>query len=114
MSDLRRDRVLREGASARGAQTVRPSWTRRRTKRWRVSLTGRWLPQFDLVSLGVDDPAKRAVLGVVDLVDHVTPLRRERRDQCAKIFDTVVDHERGCARRKLPGFLGSDQPGGRS
>src|ERR1051325_84991 len=27
----------------------------------RVSLTGRWLPQFDLVPLGIDDPAELAV-----------------------------------------------------
>src|SRR5215207_10409514 len=59
------------------------------------SLTRRWLPQFDLVSLGIDDPAKLAVLGVVDLVEDVAAFRFERRDQSVKVFNAVVDHERG-------------------
>src|SRR3954464_11275571 len=79
-----------------------------------VSLTGRWLPQFDLVSLGIDDPAKLAVLRVVDLVEDVAALRLERRDQSVKVFNAVVDHERGFAWSKLLAFLRSNQPGGRS
>ncbi len=56
-------------------------------------MTGRWLPQFDLVSLRVDDPAELSVLGVVDLVEDVTAFRFERRDQGVKVFDAVVDHK---------------------
>src|SRR5215216_3919222 len=85
-----------------------------RSERGRVSLTGRRLPQFDLVSLGIDDPAKLAVLGVVDLVEDVAALRLERRDQSVKVVDAVVDHERGLARIELLAFLRGDQPGGRS
>src|SRR3954464_9772692 len=79
-----------------------------------VSLTGRWLPQFDLVSFWIDDPAKLAVLGVVDLVEDVAAFRFERRDQSVKVFNAVVDHERGFAWSKLVAFLGTNQPGGGS
>ena len=77
-------------------------------------MTGRWLPQFDLVSLRIDDPAKLAVLRVVDLVEDVAALRLERRDQSVKVFNAVVDHERGFAWSKLLAFLRSNQPGGRT
>src|SRR6476469_4339681 len=63
----------------------------------RGSLTGAWLPQLDLVPLGIDDPAELAVLRVVDLVQDVAPFRPERREQGVKVFHAVVDHERGCA-----------------
>ena len=36
------------------------------------SLSRRWLPQFDLVALGIHDPAKLPVLGIVDLLEDVT------------------------------------------
>ncbi len=35
------------------------------------SLAGRRLPKFYLVSFGIDDPCKRAVFGIVDLVENV-------------------------------------------
>src|SRR5690348_5674482 len=79
-----------------------------------VSLTGRRLPQFDHVSLRIDDPAKGAVVGLVDLVEDVAAFRLERGDQAAKVFNAVVDHERGFAWSKLLGFLRRNQPGGRS
>src|SRR5215208_820036 len=77
----------------------------------RVSLTGRWLPQFDLVALRIDDPAKLAVLRVLDLVEDVAAFRFERRDQSVKVFNAVVDHERGCARSKLVACLRKNGPG---
>src|SRR5262249_59985303 len=40
--------------------------------------------------------------------------RFERRDQSVKVFDAVVDHERGVAWSKLLALLRGDQPGGRS
>src|SRR5215475_3365645 len=44
------------------------------------SLTRRWLPQFDLVPFGIDDPGKLAVLGLIDLVEDVAALGFECRD----------------------------------
>ena len=79
-----------------------------------ASLTGRWLPQFDLVSLRIDDPGKLAVLGVIDLVEDVAAFRFERRDQSVKIFNAVIDHERGFAWSKLVAFLPTNGPDGRS
>ena len=48
-----------------------------RRERGRVSLTGRWLPQLDLVALRIDDPGKLAVLRVIDLVEDVAAFRFE-------------------------------------
>ena len=85
-----------------------------RRERRRVSLTGRWLPQFDLVSLRIDDPGKLAVLRVIDLVEDVAAFRFEHRDHSVKVFNAVVDHERGFAWSKLIAFLRTNGPDGRS
>jgi hypothetical protein len=57
------------------------------------SLTGRWLPQLDFVSLRIDDPGKLAVLRIIDLVEDVASFRFERRDHSVKVFNAVGDHE---------------------
>jgi hypothetical protein len=72
------------------------------------------LPQLDLVALGIDDPGKLAVLGVIDLVEDVAAFRFERRDHSVKVFNAVVDHERGFAWSKLLAFLRTNGPDGRS
>ncbi|GBF26864.1 hypothetical protein MnTg02_01906 [bacterium MnTg02] len=77
-------------------------------------MTGRWLPQLDLVSLRIDDPGKLAVLRVIDLVENVAAFRSERRDYCVKVFNAVVNHERGFAWSKLVAFLRTNGPDGRS
>ena len=64
-------------------------------------MTGRWLPQLDLVSLRIDDPGKFAVLRVINLVEDVAAFRFERRDHSLKVFNAVVDHERGVAWSKV-------------
>src|SRR5437868_1592458 len=81
---------------------------------WRVSLTVRWLPQFDFVSFGFDSPGKLAVLRLIDLVEDVAAFRFERRDHRVKVFNAVVDHERRFAWSKLVAFLRTDGPDGRS
>lgn len=54
-------------------------------------MTGRWLPQFDLVSLRIDDPGKLTVLGFIDLVEDVASVLPERSDHRVKLFHAVVD-----------------------
>ena len=75
-------------------------------------MTNRWLPQFDLASVRIDDPSKLAVLRVINLVEDVAAFRFERRDQSVNVFNTIVDHERGVAWSKLFAFLRSNEPGG--
>src|ERR1044071_8568429 len=79
-----------------------------------LSLTGRRLPQLDLVSLRINDMSKLAVLRFLDTIKHVAAFRFERRDQSVQVFNAVVDHERGRAWSKLLALLRSNQPGGRS
>lgn len=67
----------------------------------RVSLTCGWLPQFDLVPLWIDDPSELPVLRVIDFFEDVAAFRLERRDHGMKVFNAVVDHERGMAWSKL-------------
>ena len=43
-----------------------------------ASFTLRWLPEFDLVSLGVHDPAKLAVLRFLSFLQDVTSFSTER------------------------------------
>ena len=57
---------------------------------------------------------KLAVLRVIDLVEDVAAFRFERRDQSVKVFNAVVDHERGFAWSKLVAFLRTNGPDGRS
>ena len=71
-------------------------------------MTDRWLPQFDLVSLRIDDPGKLAVFRVIDLVEDVATLGSEGRDHRIEVFNTVVDHERGFAWGKLVSFFRSN------
>ena len=85
-----------------------------RRSRVRVSLTGRRLPQLDLVSLRIDDPGKLAVLRVIHFVEDVAAFRFEGRDQSVKIFNAVVDHERSLAWSKLVAVLRTKGPDGRS
>jgi hypothetical protein len=63
------------------------------------------LPQFDLVAFRIDNPGKLAVLGVVDLIEHVAAFRLERRDKGVKVFNAVIDHERGISGSKLIALL---------
>src|SRR5918992_3981299 len=117
-----KDATPSAGPLRRLQRVVRPQARRTRTspsadcrrERGRGSLTGRWLPQFDLVSLRIDDPGKLAVLRVIDLVEDVAAFRFERRDHSVKIFNAVVDHERGFAWSKLIAFLRTNGPDGRS
>src|SRR4051794_25718781 len=88
--------------------------TARFTRSAAASLAGGRLPQFDLVSVRVDDPPKLAVLRVIDLIEDVAAFGFERRDQSVEVFNAVVDHERGCAWGELLRFLRSDQPRGRA
>ena len=67
-------------------------------------MTGRWLPQFHLVSLRIDDPGKFAVFRLIDLLEDVAAFRFERPDQSVKVLSAVVDHERGVAWSKLLAF----------
>src|SRR6476646_7508682 len=70
-------------------------------------LTGRRLPQHELVPLRVDDPGELAVLRLVELIQHVAALVLERLDERTQVRDAIVDHERGLARRKrvAPGIV---------
>ena len=76
----------------------------RKADRAAGSLTGRWLPQLDFVSLRIYDPGKLAEIRVIDFVEDVATFRFERSDQCVKIFNAVVDHEQRWAWRKLIAF----------
>ena len=69
------------------------------------------MPQFDLVALGIDDPGKLSILGVVDLLEDVASLFLENLDKTVKVVDTIVDHERCIAWGELLAFRRSDQPG---
>src|SRR5690349_15516973 len=67
----------------------RPKWRIGGLQPRTQSLTGGWLPQFDLVALRVDHPGELAVLGVVDLLENVAPFRPERPDKSVNVVDAV-------------------------
>jgi len=76
---------LHEAPSSQLASAVTP--------RGRESLAGRWLPQLNLVSLRINDPAKLAVLRFIDLVEDVTAFHFESCDYSVKVFYAIVNHE---------------------
>jgi hypothetical protein len=51
------------------------------------SLTGRWMPQLDSVSLRTDEPGKLAVFRVIDLAEDVAAFPSERPGHSAKVFN---------------------------
>src|ERR1051326_2618332 len=59
------------------------------------SLSGRRLPQLDLVPLRIDDPAELPVLRIIHLVEDVAALRLERGNQCLEVVDKMDDSEYG-------------------
>src|SRR2546430_9685598 len=76
------------------------------------SLAGRRLPKFYLVSFRIDDPAKLPVLGIVDLLENVAAFFAQHFDQRVEILDSIIDHERCSARRKLVTLRRTNIPGG--
>jgi hypothetical protein len=64
-------------------------------------LASRRLAQLDLVSLGINDPGKLPILGVVNLVEHIAAFFLQGLHKREDIFHSVVDHERSSAPRKL-------------
>src|SRR5690349_20009153 len=51
------------------------------------------LPEFDLVSLGIDDPTELARFRGLCLVDDVATFRAQRREHCVQIRHAEVDDE---------------------
>jgi hypothetical protein len=77
-------------------------------------LASRRLAQLDLVSLGINDPGKLPILGVVNLVEHIAAFFLQGLHKREDIFHSVVDHERSSAPRKLLARLRSGEPGSRA
>src|SRR6266853_6806962 len=75
------------------------------------SLDLRRLPQLDLVSFWINDPAKLPILGFIDLLEHIAAFFLQGLDQGVEVFHSVVDHEGSRARSKLLTFLRTDEPG---
>ena len=60
-----------------------------------------WLPQFDLVSIGINDPKERAVLVILWSLMDRNASGIKLRDHFVHIVDSIVDHE-GCFTRTEP------------
>src|ERR1700722_6431111 len=92
---------------------LRPSQPQIRTgARPPGSLAGRRLPQLHLVSVRIHDPAKLAILGLVNFLEYVAAFFAQSFDECVEIRDAVVDHEGGGAGRKLIAISRTNGPGG--
>lgn len=68
------------------------------------------MPQFDLVSLGIDDPGDLSILRFVDPVDEFASFFLENFDDTVKVFDTVVDHKGCLAWSEVVAFRRTDRP----
>src|SRR5215207_2040565 len=65
------------------------------------SLSRGWLPELDLVALGIHDPTELAVPGVVRLLQDVASFLPKSLEQSGQVLDTIVDHEGRLARREV-------------
>ena len=72
------------------------------------SLALRRLPELDFVSLWINDPRKFAVLGFVNLLEHIAAFFLQGLDQGVEVFHSIVDHEGSRARSKVITFLRID------
>ena len=52
-----------------------------------------WLPKFDLVSIGIDDPKERAILVILGSLMDRNASGVELPDHFLHIVDSIVDHE---------------------
>ena len=63
----------------------------------------RWLPQLDLVAVGIDEPAKAPVLVLLDLADDLPAAQVHLTQRAVEIVDDQVEHELPLRRRKVIG-----------
>src|SRR5215216_4504220 len=71
-------------------------------------------PKLNFVAVGVDNPAKLALIRGLCLVDDVATFRAQRREQCVQIRHAEVDHEGRGARLHVVCVLGKWAPNGHS
>src|SRR5689334_12368500 len=86
-----------------------------------LTALARRLPQFDLVSIGIDEPAESTVFVLFDLADHLSAAEMDLAEGAVEIVDDQVEHEFarrgpeviGVARKRTPHREGARRQRGR-